>query len=337
MAQSVSNLDEMLGRLDSLDAETRLEALQEIRRYATTRKVNQAIFGLRNDPDRRVRALAREVLAEIDQRTSESLAVAGHEEQERDLWLQEMLALLQGEEPTDRVTAIKELRQIDDPRVIDAIDKLRKDPNRVVRMLAEEVFAMRKAGGPPRPARTTFEGNVMVSSPVTEGPERAASRAGGGLVPWLGALYVLTGVPFTLIALWLWLGKQGALDLPALAAVPRPTPEHFDLLRDRLGVSVDALSLSLTFAIAGFQTFGGIGLLLRRETGRKAILIFHAASFLLGLLLPGIAAKLITGSTAVFIVYYLTRPHIVETFRGVEKVAPAEPGAKYGDMERKTW
>lgn len=342
MAQPASNLEDLLARLDSLDADTRLEALEGIRRYATTRKVSQAVFALRNDPDRRVRGLAREVLAEIDQRTSESLAVPGQEAQERDAWIQEMLVMLKAPEPTDRVTAIKELRQVDDPRVVEAIDKLKRDPNRVVRMLAEEVIAKRKEAAGPRPTRSSFEGNVMVSSPVSEGQQEeraaAAGKAGIWFVPWLGALYVLTGLPFAVAALWLWLGKQGFLAAhPTLASLPHPTPEHFELIRQRTGVTVDALTLAMSFAVSGFQTFGGIGLIFRRETGRKAILIFHASFFLLGMLLPGVGAKIVTGIVAVIIVYYLTRPQIVETFRGAKKVEQEPEEAKYGDMERKTW
>ena len=342
MAESAPSLDELLARLDSLDSDVRLEALEALRRYATTRKVSQAIFALRNDADRRVRALARDLLAEIDQRTSASLAVAGAEEQERELRIQEMLKQLQAKEPTDRVTAMKELRQVDDPRVIAAIDKLRKDTNRVVRMLAEEVIANRAASAVSRPTRSTFEGNVMVSSPVSavqqqEWRERAAGRMGASMVPLLGLLYIVTGLPFAVAALWLWLGKQGVLDAPALASVPKPTPEHFELIRQRLGMPVDVLSLAITFAVAGFQTFGGIGLLFRVETGRKAILVFHAALFVFGLLLPGVGAKIVTGTVAVIIVYYLTRPQIIETFRGAKKSEAAEPDAKYGDMERNTW
>lgn len=344
MAQAAPSLEDFLQRLDSLDANDRLEAIENLRRYAAHRKVTQALFELRNDPDRRVRMAARELLEEADRRTSESLSIPGQESQERDQYINELLLGLKAKDPTDRVTALKGLRILDDPRAIDAVERMKKDANRVVRMLAEEASVSRKEKAA-RPATSTFEGNVMVSSPVSEKVkqdwrEKRASRLGPELVPWIGLAYVVTGLPFAAICLYLWLGRQGVFDprqLGLLDAAWAPSAYQYDIMRARLGIPVDPLSLAVAFAIAAFQTLGGLGLMFRRETGRKAILLFHAAFFLFGMLLPGLLSKFLPGATSVIIVYYLTRSQIVATFKGAAKPVENAKPSNYGDMERKVW
>jgi hypothetical protein len=344
MAKAAPSLEDHLERLESMDPDDRLAAIEELRRYAAHRKVTQAVFELRNDPDRRVRMAARELLEEADRRTSESLSVLGSESQERDLYINELLAALKAKDPTDRVTALKELRVLDDPRAIEAIEKLKTDSNRVVRMLAEEASTSRK-DKIARPATSQFEGNVMVSSPVSERPkmdwrEKKASRLGPELVPWIGLAYLATGLPFALLCLYLWMGRQGVFDpkqLGLLDAAWAPSALQYDFVKLRLGIPVDPLALALAFAIGGFQTLGGFGLLLRRDAGRKLILLFHAAFFLFGMLLPGLLSKFLPGAASVIIVYYLTRPQIVATFKGAAKLEQNAKPASYGDMERKVW
>lgn len=344
MAQAAPSLEDYLRRLDSMDADDRLAALEQLRRYASHRKVTQAVFLLRNDPDRRVRMAARELLEEADRRTSESLSVPGHESQERDLYINELLAGLKAQDPTDRVTALKELRVLDDPRAIEAVERMKTDANRVVRMLAEEASVSRKEKAS-RPATSTFQGNVMISSPVSEKPkmdwrEKRASRLGPELVPWIGLAYLVTGLPFALTCLYLWLGRQGAFDPKQLGLFDptwQPSPFQYDFVKLRLGIPIDPLSLALAFAIGGFQTLGGFGLLLRYDAGRKMILLFHAAFFLFGMLLPGLLSKFLPGATSVIIVYYLTRPQIIATFKGAPKPEENAKPANYGDMERKVW
>ena len=158
MAQAAPSLEDFLKLLDSMDAKDRLEGIESLRRYASHRKVTQAVFELRNDPDRAVRTAARELLEEADRRTSESLSLPGAQEQERDLYLNELLLALKEADPTDRVTALKELRQLSDPRAIDAVEKCKRDPNRIVRMLAEEASRSREENAA-RPKNSTFEGN----------------------------------------------------------------------------------------------------------------------------------------------------------------------------------
>lgn len=343
MAQAAPSLDDLLRRLDSLDAQDRLDALDALKRYSTHRKVMQAVFELRNDPDRRVRSVAREILEDADKRTSESLSLPGAEKQERDFYIAELLQALKAQDPTDRVTALKELRMIDDPRAVAAVESCKKDSNRVVRMLAEEAIQTRKVKEA-RPAVSTFEGNVMVSSPVSERPkmdwrERRASRLGPELVPWIGLAYLATGLPFAAVSLYLWADKQGAFDPKQLGlfdASLAPTQTAYGLVQT-FGIPLDPLALVLAFAVAAFQTAGGFGLMLRRDAGRKMILLFHAAIFLFGMLLPGVFTKLAPGFASVIIVYYLTRPQIVATFKGAPKPPENPKAANYGDMERKVW
>lgn len=344
MAQAAPSLEDYLKLLDSMDAQDRLEGIEALRRYASHRKVTQAVFDLRNDPDRRVRTAARELLEEADRRTSESLSLPGAQAEERDLYLNELLAALNAADPTDRVTALKELRQLEDPRAIEAVERCKKDGNRVVRMLAEEASKTRKEAVV-RPKTSSFEGNVMVSSPVSEKQkkdwrEERASRLGPELVPWIGLAYLATGLPFAAICLYLWLGRQGAFDPAGLSLFDArfaPSPTQYELLKSRLGIPNDALTLSVTFAVATFQTIGGLGLMLRLDGGRKAILLFHAAFFLFGMLLPGTLMKFLPGAASVIIVYYLTRPQIVATFKGGKKPEVPPEKANYGDMERKVW
>ena len=52
---------------------------------------------------------------------------------------------------------------------------------------------------------------------------------------------------------------------------------------------------------------------------------------------PGVLVKLLPGLVSAVIVYYLTRPAIVATFRGAAAPEPAAKKANYGDMERKVW
>ena len=344
MAQAAPSLEQLIAQLDSLDATDRFEAIESLKRYAGHRKVTQAVFLLRNDPDRRVRESARALLEEADRRTSESLSVPGHDAQEREEYLKDLLEGLKAQDPTDRVTALKELRMLDDPRAVGAIERMRKDGNRVVRMLAEEAYESRKAKAVPRPTTSEWDGNVMVSSPVSEKPrmnwkERGAGRLGPGLVPWLGLLYVAIGLPFTCVCLWLWLGRRGVFASPSLAsfAAYAPLPAHYDLIRLRLGVPGDPVSLALAFVVGAVQTVGGLGLVFRLEGGRKTILLYHAVLFLFGMLLPGIASKVLPGVVSAVIVYYLTRPGIVDTFRGAPGRAAAPTSAQYGEMERKVW
>lgn len=345
MAKAAPSLEDYLELLDSMDSKDRLEGIAALRRYASHRKVTQAVFELRNDPDRAVRQAARELLEEADRRTSESLSLPGAEAKERDLYLNELLQTLKAADPTDRVTALKELRQLDDPRAIEAVEKCKKDSNRVIRMLAEEASKAR-AEAIVRPKTSTWEGNVMTSSPVSEKPkkkdwrEEKASRLGPELVPWIGLAYLAVGLPFAAICLYLWLGRQGAFDPTKLGLFDArfaPSASQYDLLTSRLGVPNDALTLSVTFAIASFQTIGGLGMMLRYDGGRKAILLFHALLFLFGMLLPGTLMKFLPGIFSVIIVYYLTRPQIIATFKGGKKTDVPPDKADYGDMERKVW
>lgn len=350
------SLEDLLAKLDSLDADVRLEALEKIARYAGHRKVNQAVFDLRNDPDRRVRGMARDILEEADRRTSEALSVMGSEKEETSLFLEDLLKGMKAADPTDRVTALKELRTLDDPRAEAAVDAARKDSNRVVRMLAEEAFQARK-NKIERPTRSRFEGNVMVSSPASERPkqewqERAAGGLGPEMVVWLGLLYVVLGLPLAGLAMYLWTDivgfydpkEMGLLD-PSWAPVPAVKsfaitvgfPATARVLGGKNVVELNVFYLAVGFGIGLIQALGGIGLMLRRETGRRAILMFHALLFLFGMLVPGTAAKIVPGLIAAIVVYYLTRPNIVATFHGAPQ-PPTEPEpAEYGEMERKTW
>ena len=350
------SLEDLLEKLDSLDSDVRFEALEKVARYAGHRKVNQAVFLLRNDPDRRVRTLARDILEEADRRTSEALSVVGGQKEEEALYLDELLKGMKAVDPTDRVTALKELRILEDPRAIAAVEAARKDGNRIVRMLAEEAFQTRKKNEK-RPTKSRFEGNVMVSSPASERPklewrERAAGGLGPEMVIWLGLLYVVLGLPIAGLTLYLWADVIGAFDPKGLALLDRAWAPAAGVKSFALGLGLPATErlingarttdlnvffLSVAFGLGAIQSIGGIALMLRRETGRRAVLLYHAILFIFGMLLPGAAMKLVPGFIGAIVVYYLTRPNIIATFRGAPQVdAEAKPAA-YGEMERKSW
>lgn len=336
-----ANLDAILKRLAAMDAGERLEALGEARKYVGTRKADQAIYELRNDPDRRVRTLARELLVEGDKRTGESLSVIGKESAASTEQLDELIEGMKAEDPTDRVTALKVLRTINHPRAAAAVEKAKKDPNRVVRMLAEKAIEDRIEGEARAVLRTRIENGVMVPIPVEERAndawQKPGSKLGAEAVPMLGLLYLLVGAPAAAFSLWLWLGDQ-ALISPAQS----PDPSIRTTIEQLIRTPLDPFMLAITLAIMLWQTVGGGALLVKNEWGRRSLLAYHSVLAIGSVFLPGAFPKIIGAGLNGFMAYVLTRPSVVRVFAPPEIPRdPDEPddsvSHEYGNTERKVW
>lgn len=335
-----AQLDTLLKQAGSLDADERFEAIDQLKRYAGHRKVSQAAWELRNDPDRRVRTIAREILEEADRRTSGALAVQGQVEDEREQRIDELLADLSHAQPFERVTALKALQFfLPHPKIDAALERLRKDPDRTVRLLIAQMLDERKERerDGEKPQVNEIVGGVLVSSPYTKKRKKAwkeatADRLAPEMIPWIGFLYLLLGLPGAVTALWLWASVQGYID-PGLS--PDATLHH--TIEAILGMTLDPLSLALSFAGFSLMVVGGVGLMVRQEWGRRAILLYHAILGLFGFLIPGLAFKFIPVLISGFVIFFLTRREIVTAFKGHDAGAAPAPPAKYGDIDRKTW
>lgn len=335
-------LESILQRLGAMDADERLEALGLVRRYVGTRKADQAIYELRNDPDRRVRMLARDLLAEGEKRTGESLSVVGKEDEASTAQLDELIQEMKAADPTDRVTALKVLRTINHPRAAAAVEAAKRDPNRVVRMLAEKAIEDRITGEQRLATRTKIENGVMVTMEVepAKGDDAWAKRGNGmgpEAVPMLGLLYVLIGVPAAALSLWLWLGDQ-ALISPASS----PDPSIRTAIEGVIRMPLDPFMLAITLALMLWQTVGGGALLVKNDWGRKTLLAYHSVLAVASVLLPGAFAKIIGAAANGFMAYVLSRPSVIRVF--APPVAPRDPddpddsvSHDYGQTERKVW
>lgn len=333
-------LDALLEQLGSLDASDRLEAINQVRKYAAHRKVKQAVFELRNDPDRRIRDIAREILDEAERRTSESLSVAGSVDAEANELLEELLKDLTHPQPFERVKALKQLRLMPpNARIDKAVLGLKRDPDRTVRLMVEQMLeekakAVREGE---RPAVNDFQDGVLVASPyskkaVKSGKEAAADRLGPEMVPYVGFGYLVLGLPLAAASLWMWLFVQGYLR-PDQA----PDPAMQRGIAEVLGVNGDPLMLALLLTMSALQAISGLGMMFRQEWARKGILLFHALLAFGGLFLPSVWLKLAPGMVAGVVLYFLTRHEIVKSFKGHDAGKPKGPPANYGSMDRKTW
>ncbi len=339
MTAPANSLESLIKQLDSLDARDRLEALEGLRRYVGHRKVDQAIFMLRNDSDRKVRELARLHLAEAEKRTAESLSVVG-DTREKEEHLNDLLELFGSSDPTDRVTALKELRTIDHPKAREAVQKAKRDQNRVVRMVAEKAEEDAALDEEKKSKVSRFENGVMVSSPVSGArqakqgfKERVAGSMAVEFVPFLGMIYLAVSVPPAALYLWMWLTEFGVLD-PAMAVDPAVKSVTEKVLQ----LEVDPLRLMILLTVSLWQAVAGLGVMFRREWGRKSALAWHAAMILFGLLLPSLWRKIIPAAVNMILFYYLTRKDVAETFVGYEKPGgEGGPPSDYGTMERKVW
>lgn len=333
-------IDALLKQALSIDAAERLEAVEQLRKYAGIRKVNQVAYELRNDADRRVREAARTILEEADRRTSGSLALPGQVENERDVRIDELLAELNGTTPFERVSALKQLEFfLPHPRIEAALEKLRKDPDRTIRLLVIQLLEERaaRARDGEKPKVNQIEDGVLVASPYSKKHKKAwresqADRMGPEMVPFVGFLYLAVGVPSSALSLWMWVSAQNYID-PALA----PSPALERSLEAVLGVDADPLTLALMFGSSMLMTLGGVGLMLRREWGRRSILLYHAILALFGFAVPGLFPKFFGVGIAVVVIYFLTRPEIARSFKGYDDGKKGPPPTNYGDMERKTW
>lgn len=329
------DLHELIGLLDSLDARERMRGLEGLRKYVGHRKVDQAVYLLRNDPDREVRSVARDLLLEAERRTSESLSVVGGDEKAVETRIDELIAELSASDPTDRVTALKELRMHDHPRAFEAVKRMRKDSNRVVRMLAEKAVEDRATGE--NAVRTSFRAGVMVATgPIGAVSAAPAGRNNAELVPMLGIFYLAIGLPLTLFAFWLWLGDQALLE-PGWA----PDPSIQDTVEKALRTTLDPLTLALVFSAGLWVTSGGAGLLGRKPWGRRSLLAFHSLMVAASLLAPSAFAKIILAASNIAMVFMLTRPAVVRIFDGDpdgDEGSGEPPGqTDYGTTERKVW
>lgn len=335
------SLESLLPRLAALDAEERLEALGLVKKYVGTRKADQAIYELRNDPDRRVRTLARELLVEGEKRTGESLSIRGQETAASTEQLDELIQGMKASDPTDRVTALKVLRTINHPRAAAAVEAAKKDPNRVVRMLAEKAIEDRISGERAMATRTKIENGVMVTMDVEPEKNDAWQKKGNGMgaeaVPMLGLLYLLVGAPAAGLSLWLWLGDQ-ALISPASA----PDPSIRTSIEQVIRMPLDPFMLAITLALMIWQTIGGGALLVKNEWGRRSLLAYHSVLAIGCVLLPGAFPKIVGAGLNGFMAYVLSRPSVVRVF--APPVAPRDPddpgesvSHDYGETERKVW
>lgn len=334
-------LEAILRRLAAMDANERYEALGEARKYVGTRKADQAIYELRNDPDRRVRTLARELLAEGDKRTGESLSVVGKESEASTAKLDELIEEMKGQDPTDRVTALKVLRTINHPRAAAAVEAAKRDPHRVVRMLAEKAIEDRIEGEARAVLRTRIENGVMVPIPVEEQANDAwkkpGSKMGAEAVPMLGLLYLLVGGPGAAFSLWLWLADQGLLS-----ATASPDPSVRTSIEQLVRGKLDPFMLAISFTLMLWQTVGGGALLLKKEWGRRSLLAYHSVVAIGCVFLPGAFSKIIGAGFHGFMAYVLSRPSVVRAFAPPE--VPRDPDNEdgstshdYVQTERKVW
>ncbi|HVO30975.1 MAG TPA: hypothetical protein VMV18_09570, partial [bacterium] len=216
-------IEALLKQALSIDAGERLDAVEQLRKYAGIRKVNQVAYELRNDADRRVREAARSILEDSDRRTSGSLALPGQVENERDVRIEELLAELFGTTPFERVTALKQLEFfLPHPKIEAALEKLRRDPDRTIRLLVIQLLEERAvlARDGEKPKVNQIEDGVLVASPYSkrvkkDWREAQAGRMGPEMVPFLGFLYLAVGVPTSALSLWMWVSEQNYID-PAL-------------------------------------------------------------------------------------------------------------------------
>jgi hypothetical protein len=326
-------LASLIDQLTSLDPEDRLRSLMQLKRYAGTRQVDQAVHELRNDGDRRVRSLAREYLQEAEKRQAEALALPGAQNKGASELLQELLKLGDSDDPTQRVTAIKQLRMMDNPEAVAQVRKMRKDSNRVVRMIAESAVEDRETGSSRTSGKRVVDG-ILVNEP-DPGLE-AAPKEGRDLwieiVPMAGLGYLALGVPLGLVTLWLWADAQGLLG-----AAPKPDAAIGAMAERILGLTLDPFKLAVGFAICLWMGLCGAGLLQRRQWGRRAMMSLHSLLALLGLLHPAMFGKLFLGVVNVTIVYFLSRPGVNKAFEAEGAGAPPVRSTDYGNTERKTW
>ncbi len=227
--------------------------------------------------------------------------------------IEDLLARLESTEPSDRIAAIRELKVYDDPRAEAAIEKARRDSDRVVRMVAERARDERlERDGPTHSNR--FEDGLLVSFDAASAVERTARRgqdaAIASVVQLGGLLYALAGGAAASAAGLLWLEDQGALPL----AVPS-LPDARALFVRVARIEPDPVSLALTVALGGLATLAGLGVVLQREWGRRATTLFHAAVLLLGLSLPGVAWKVAPLAWMAIAVYVLSRRNVARRFR----------------------
>jgi hypothetical protein len=254
--------------------------------------------------------------------------------------LSDLLALFASPDPTDRVTALKELRMIDHPKARDVVQKAKRDPNRVVRMVAEKAEEDAALEEERKSKVTRFENGIMVSSPssdVKEPPkswkEKAAGAMATELVPFVGIFYLIVSVPAVGLYLWMWLSEFGMLE-PAMQVDPSVREVSEKILQ----LELDPFRVMVLLSVAAWQALAGVGVLFRREWGRKTALAWHAAMILFGLLLPSLWRKMIPGIVNMILFYYLTRKDVAETFVGHEKPGGSGgPPSDYGTIERKTW
>ncbi len=337
---SSPGLDALLAQLESIDPEERLEAIQQVRRYAGNRKVTQAVYELRNDGDRRVRTIAREIMEDGERRTSESLSIPGAADREQEERVEELLADLRHAQAFERVGALKQLRLMPpNPKIEAAILNLRKDPDRTVRLMIEQMLdeqAKTKVEGV-RPEVNDFQDGVLVASPYSKKSQKAwkestADRFGPELIPYVGFFYFALGLPLLLASSWLWSATQGVLKPEQM-----PDPSIRGGLEELLGIHADPLNLAIILLLTGLQTIGGLGTMFRREWGRKMVLLFHTLMALAGLFLPSVWWKIFFGTFMTIVLYFLTRREIVKAFKGNDEERPPGPPPKYGEIERKVW
>ena len=348
MAGSSPELDGILQRLGSLDGDERLEALEQVKRYAGNRRVDQAVFEMRNDADRRVRAAARALLAESERKSSSGLAVQGAVQQEASEHLDELLKLAQSQVNTDRMTALKELRKIDHPKAVAAVEAMKRDPDRTVRMVAGAAVEDRVTRNSVSTGGHRIENGLLVNtSPVAMG-SAPVKPMNVELISTIGLVYLAVGIPASLLCLWIWLGVQGILPHPCARGAMAAgclRPGQFDaspppgLMQGAVHAGLgDPLLLAVLIAVGLWVAVAGAGLAGRKPWGRHTALSAHAVLALSSLAMPDIPTKLGFGILNLFLCWLYTRPALV---LALEPPKPADPDAPVQrdqvSHERKVW